>query len=101
LGEYYDGNSHEITTDTEYDAIICITTKASQRANFNGQIDVVGTYTSKFDGAEKLYNDNTKSCISVYYGVESGAVITVSTVQDLPGYTRQVGSAVIGVKSRN
>jgi len=101
LGEYYDGDSHEITTDTEYDAIICITTKGTQRANFNGQIDVVGTYTSKFDGVEKLYNDDTKSCISVYYGVESGAVITVSTVQDLPGYTRKVGSAVIGVKLRN
>lgn len=101
LGEYYDGNVHEITTDTDYDAIICITTKASQRANFNGQIDVVGTYTSKFDGAEKLYNDSTKSCISVYYGVESGAVITAYAVQDLPGYTRQVGLAVIGVKANN
>lgn len=101
LGEYYDGDSHEITTDTKYDAIICITTKASQRANFNGQIDVVGTYTAKFDGAEKLYNDSTKSCVSVYYNVESGAVITAGAVQDLPGYTRQVGSAVIGVKARN
>lgn len=101
LGEYYDGISHEITTDTDYDAIICIVTKASQRANFNGQIDVVGTYTSKFDGNEKLYNDTTKSCISVYYGVESGAVITARAVQDQPGYTRQVGLAVIGVKANN
>lgn len=101
LGEYYDGNVHTITTDTDYDAIICITTKASQRVNFNGQIDVVGTYTSKFDGSEKLYNDNTKSCVSVYYGVESGAVITAYAVQDLPGYTRQVGSAIIGVKANN
>ncbi|WP_405373297.1 hypothetical protein [Pseudobutyrivibrio sp.] len=101
LGEYYDGNVHTITTDTDYDAIICITTKASQRANFNGQIDVVGTYASKFDGDEKLYNDSTKSCISVYYGVESGAVITAYPVQDTPGYTRQVGSAIIGVKANN
>lgn len=101
LGEYYDGNVHEITTNTDYDAIICIVTKASQRANFNGQIDVVGTYTSKFDGNEKLYNDTTKSCITVYYGVESGAVITAYAVQDLPGYTRQVGLAVIGVKANN
>lgn len=101
LGEYYDGNVHEITTNTDYDAIICIVTKASQRANFNGQIDVVGTYTSKFDGNEKLYNDTTKSCITVYYGVESGAVITARAVQDLPGYTRQVGLAVIAVKANN
>lgn len=101
LGEYYDGNVHTITTDTNYDAIICITTKASQRVNFNGQIDVVGTYTSKFDGSEKLYKDNTKSCISVYYGVESGAVITAYAVQDTPGYTRQVGSAIIGIKANN
>ena len=101
LGEYYDGNVHEITTDTDYDAIICITTKASQRVNLNGQIDVVGTYTSKFDGSEKLYNDNTKSCVSIYYGVESGAVITAYAVQDTPGYTRQVGSAIIGVKANN
>lgn len=101
LGEYYDGNVHEITTDTDYDAIICITTKASQRVNLNGQIDVVGTYTSKFDGSEKLYNDNTKSCVSIYYGVESGAVITAYAVQDTPGYIRQVGSAIIGVKANN
>lgn len=101
LGEYYDGNVHTITTDTDYDAIICITTKASQRVNLNGQIDVVGTYASKFDGSEKLYNDNTKSCISVYYGVESGAVITAYAVQDTPGYTRQVGSAIIGIKANN
>ena len=101
LGEYYDENVHTITTDTDYDAIICITTKASQRANFNGEIDVVGTYSSRFDGNEKLYNNRSKSCISVYYNVESGAVITAYAVQDMPQYTRKVGLAVIGIKQNN
>ena len=101
LGEYYDENVHTITTDTDYDAIICIATKASQRANFNGEIDVVGTYSARFDGNEKLYNNTSKSCISVYYNVESGAVITAYAVQDMPQYTRKVGLAVIGIKQNN
>ena len=97
LAEYYDAQSHTLTTDYDYDAIICITTKASQRANLNGEIDVVGNYGAKFDGNEKLYNDPTKSCMSIYCNVEAGAVITAYAFQDMQQYTRQTGAVIIGI----
>lgn len=96
LGDFNDTQTHVITTTEAYDGIICITSKGLQNSGCNGLIEINGTYDSRFDGNEKLISDLSKSCISIYSNVATGAEITIST----PLGSR-AGSAVIGVKLSN
>lgn len=94
LGDFYDAQTHVITTAEAYDGIICLSTKGYQNnRGANSEIVLSGSYDSRFDGNEKLLSDATKSCISVYLNVATGAEITISTPLG-----NRAGSAVIGVK---
>lgn len=96
LGDFNDAQTHVITTTEAYDGIICITSKGLQNTGCNGLIEMNGTYSSRYDGEEKLISDLSKACISVYSNVAAGAEITISTPLG-----NRAGSAVIGVKLNN
>lgn len=94
LGDFNDGQSHLITTAEAYDGIICLSAKGYQNSRgANSEIVLSGSYDSRFDGNEKLLSDATKSCITVYSNVATGADITISTPLG-----SSAGSAIIGVK---
>ena len=93
LGDFNDAQTHVITTTEAYDGIICITSKGLQNTGCNGLIEMNGTYSSRYDGEEKLISDLSKPCISIYSNVAAGAEITISTQLG-----SRAGSAVIGVQ---
>lgn len=98
LDEYYGSTSRTITLSDDYDAIICFTTKNNQVEHTNGEIDVVGIYALKYSGTETLYSDVTKSCLTIYTDIKSGAVITMTPIQDSPNIVKSVGFAIVGIK---
>lgn len=93
LFDYYGNVTQTYTLQDDYDAIVCLTTKSDKEIYMNGDITINGTYSGKMDGREKLYNDQNKSCTTVYFNVQSGAEFTVSCITGA-----NIGHAIIGFK---
>lgn len=93
LFDYYGNVTQTYTLQDDYDAVVCLTSKGNQEIYMNGDITINGTYFGKMDGREKLYNDQNKSCTTVYFNVQSGAEFTASCITGA-----NIGHAIIGFK---
>lgn len=93
LFDYYGNVTQTYTLQDDYDAIVCLTSKSDKEIYMNGDITINGTYSGKMDGREKLYNDQNKSCTTVYFNVQSGAEFTISCITGA-----NIGHAIIGFK---